>query len=235
MKIATLEMDQLESNILQRTVVDAGHECTAFFTGLSLIDALHYKSFDLLILEWLLPDMDGRDVIRHIRNSASKNMMVMFHTNQISDADVVRGIRAGANDYVTKPISASELTFRIQALAKISAQPVLGGRTVTRQVPNLLGVGIYRFDMKQGLASIRGLSIDLQPKEFKIAVLLFSHVGQVISREKIMKEIWRRAPIMGSRALDTHMSRVRSKLRLSSDNNVRLVTVYNIGYRLDII
>lgn len=234
MRIATLEADQLESNVLQRIVVDAGHECTAFFNGLSLINALHYKRFDLLILESLLPDMEGSDVIRMVRNSASKNMMVMFLTHRVSDADVVQGIRAGANDYVSKPVSASELTFRIQALLKISPLPVSEERTVTRHIPDLLGVGFYCFDLKQGIATVHGHPVALEPKEFEIAVLLFSHAGQVVSKEKIMNAIWGRTSVVGSRALSTHMSRMRSKLRLVPDNNVKLVTVYTRGYRLDV-
>ncbi|MFC7287546.1 response regulator transcription factor [Herminiimonas glaciei] len=235
MKIATLELDQHESNILQRMVVDAGHECTAFFTGLSLIDALHYKKFDLLILEWLLPDMAGSELIRLIRSSASKNMMVMFLTHRSSDAEVVQGIRAGANDYVTKPVSAAELAVRIHTLSKITPPSVYESNKAIKRMPDLLGVGFYCFDLIQRVATIRGCAVALQTKEFDIAVLLFTHAGQVISREQIMNEVWGRASVTSARTLDTHMSRVRSKLQLNPDNNIRLVTIYTIGYRLDVL
>lgn len=233
MKIATLESNQLESDILQRMLVDAGYECMAFFSGLSLIDTLQYKRFDLLILEWHLPDMNGSDVIKEIRSGSSKNMMVMFLTNQIQEADVVRGLKADANDYLIKPASASELIARIQALSKISVPFAFENMRKTRDISDFLEFGSYRFDLIQGIAFIRGQRIDLQPKEFDIALLLFSHVGQVLSREKIMNEVWGRMLVSTSRTLDTHMSRVRTKLQLNPDNHVRLVTVYTIGYRLE--
>lgn len=234
MKIATLESNQLESNILQRIIVDAGHECVAFFSGLSLIDVLHYQRFDLLILEWHLPDMDGGEVVKAIRSGAGKNMMVMFLTSRMQEADVVRGLRAGANDYLMKPISAAELLMRIQGLAKMVAPPASLNRKVARHKPELLGVGNYSFDLKRGMAFVGDEQIVLQPKEFEIAVLLFSHIGQLLTRERIMNEIWGRTLVMTSRTLDTHMSKVRTKLQLTADNNVRLVTVYTIGYRLDV-
>jgi DNA-binding response OmpR family regulator len=234
MKIATLDSNQLESSILQRIIVDAGHECIAFFSGLSLLDALHYQRFDLLILEWHFPDMEARDVIKAIRSGASKNMMVMFLTNRMQESDVVRGLKAGANDYLVKPVRTSELLLRIHALSKIATQAAFVQMKAAWRMPELLGLGFYRFDLMQGLAFVRGDLIDLQPKEFDIAVLLFSHFGQVLTRERIMNEIWGRTLIMSSRTLDTHMSRVRTKLQLNSVNNVRLVTVYTIGYRLDV-
>lgn len=235
MKIATLESNQLESEVLQRIIVEAGHECIAFFTGQALIDALHYKKFDLLILEWHFPDMDGHAVIKAIRRGKSKNMMVMFLTHQISDADVAMGLKAGANDYATKPIAASDLIIRIHALSKIASHSILEKNKPVKRMPDLLGVGFYHFDLVSGIASIRGKAVDLQPKEFDIAVLLFFHAGELISREKIMNEIWRRTPRVTSRTLDAHMSRVRNKLQLRPDNNVMLSTVYTVGYRLDIL
>ena len=102
-------------------------------------------------------------------------------------------------------------------------------------MPDLLGVGFYHFDLVSGIASLRGKAVDLQPKEFDIAVLLFFHAGELISREKIMNEIWRRTPRLTSRTLDAHISRVRNKLQLRPDNNVSLSTVYTVGYRLDIL
>ena len=94
-------------------------------------------------------------------------------------------------------------------------------------------VGIFHFDLLRKTATIRGEPVDLKPKEFDIAALFFQNIGQLISRERIMEEVWGRELMMTSRTLDTHMSQVRTKLQLKLDNNVRLTTVYTIGYRLD--
>jgi DNA-binding response OmpR family regulator len=105
-----------------------------------LIDALHYKKFDLLILEWHFPDMDGHAIIKAIRRGESKNMMVMFLTHQISDADVAMGLKAGANDYATKPIAASDLIVRIHALSKIASHSIFEKDNPVKRMPDLLGV-----------------------------------------------------------------------------------------------
>lgn len=233
MKIATLESNQLESDILQGMIVNAGHECTAFSTGKSLLDALQYKMFDLLIMEWHLSDMKGNDVIRAIRNGKRKNMMVMVLTDCILEVDIVLGLEAGANYYVTKPIGAPELSARIYAVSKIAPRPLIKRSKTIKPMLDSLDVGYYHFDLIHGIVTLHGHPVDLQPKEFDVAVLLFSHAGQVVSREKIMSEVWGRSVMTTFRTLDTHISRVRAKLKVNPDNKVSLVTIRTIGYKLD--
>lgn len=233
MKIATLEDDPIESRLIQRILGDAGHECTAFATGQSLINALRHQIFDLLILDWHLPDITGKDVIEWVRKNIGEDIVVMFLTNRVLEENIVTGLMAGADDYMTKPIREAELSARIHALSKRLRRPVSGETAPSVPTPTAVEVGFFHFDLVRKIAAIRGEPVDLKPKEFDIAALLFQNVGQLISREKIMEEVWGRELMMTSRTLDTHMSQVRTKLQLKLDNNVRLTTVYTIGYRLD--
>lgn len=233
MKIATLEDDPIESKLIYQIVTAAGHECVTFHEGKSLIAALRQQMFDLLILDWHLPDMTGKDVIEWVRTNVGEDIVVMFLTNRVLEENIVTGLMAGADDYMTKPIREAELSARIHALSKrIRLAPQAGAQLSSNTAT--IEVGIFHFDLLRKLATIRGESVDLKPKEFDIAVLFFQNVGQLISRERIMEDVWGRELMMTSRTLDTHMSQVRTKLQLKLDNNVRLTTVYTIGYRLDV-
>jgi DNA-binding response OmpR family regulator len=157
----------------------------------------------------------------------------MFLTNRLLEGHIVEGLMAGADDYMTKPIRQAELTARIHALSKRL-------RHVEADQPNqsapghVIEVGVFRLDTQLKRASIRGKTVELKPKEFDIAAMLFQNIGQLLTRERIMAEVWGRELVMTSRTLDTHMSQVRTKLQLKLDNGVRLTTIYTIGYRLDV-
>ncbi|HWU99198.1 MAG TPA: response regulator transcription factor [Oxalicibacterium sp.] len=233
MKIATLEDDPIESKLIHQIVTAAGHECATFHEGKTLIAALRQQVFDLLILDWHLPDMTGKDVIEWVRANVGEDIVVMFLTNRVLEENIVTGLMAGADDYMTKPIREAELSARIHALSKRIRQLPQTGAMAAPAI-NTIEVGIFSFDLFRKAATVRGEPVDLKPKEFDIAVLFFQNVGQLISRERIMEEVWGRELMMTSRTLDTHMSQVRTKLQLKLDNNVRLTTVYTIGYRLDV-
>lgn len=233
MKIASLEDDQIESILIHQIVTAAGHECTTFREGKALLAALRQQVFDLLILDWHLPDMTGKEVIEWVRANVGEDIIVMFLTNRVLEENIVAGLMAGADDYMTKPIREAELSARLHALSK---RIRLAPKTTHMPAPasTTIEVGIFHFDLFRKIATVRGEPVDLKPKEFDIAVLFFQNIGQLISRERIMEEVWGRELMMTSRTLDTHMSQVRTKLQLKLDNNVRLTTVYTIGYRLDV-
>ncbi|WP_293778057.1 response regulator transcription factor [uncultured Oxalicibacterium sp.] len=234
MNIASLEDDPIESKLIHQVLTQAGHQCTIFSNGRDLIDALKADPcYDMLILDWHLPDMTGRDVIEWVRAHLGEEIVVMFLTNRVLEENIVAGLMAGADDYMTKPIREAELSARIHALSKRIRTSA--SQTTSSTVSTTLEIGVYSFDLFHKIATLRGQPVDLKPKEFDIAILFFQNIGQLISRERIMESIWGRELVMTSRTLDTHMSQVRTKLQLKSDNQVRLTTIYTIGYRLDML
>lgn len=228
MRMAALEDDPMEAALIRQTVIGAGHECEIFSQGAALIDALQRQAFDLLILDWNLPDMTGDQVIAWIRRHLSPELVVMFLTSRALEEDVVAGLMAGADDYMTKPIRQAELAARVHALSKRIRQP-------KSAEPVLIEQGVFKLDLMMKTASVRGQPVELKPKEFDIAAMLFRNIGQIVPRDKIMETVWGRELVMTSRTLDTHMSQVRTKLQLKLDNGVRLSTIYTIGYRLDVM
>jgi len=234
MKIAVLEDNPMEAALIHQTMIGAGHQCEVFGAGAALIDTLARTSFDLLILDWHLPDVTGDQMIGWVRRNLPPTLVVMFLTSRALEENVVAGLMAGADDYMTKPIRQAELAARIHVLSRRVLQSA-GGRADTPSTAASIEIGVFKFDLLLKTATVRGKQVELKPKEFDIAVMLFQNAGQIVSREHIMETVWGRELLMTSRTIDTHMSQVRTKLQLNLDNGVRITTIYTIGYRLDVI
>lgn len=229
MKIAVLEDDAVEAQLIQRILTRAGHICTGFSTGASLLKNLKTDAYDLLLLDWALPDMTGYDVLNWVRTNLGPEIIVLFLSNHDLEENIVASLMAGGDDYLVKPARSAELLARIHSMSRRlsgSATPVDNG---------LLEVGPYRLNKILKTAEVRGVAIELKPKEFNIALLLLQNAGAIVSRETLMEEVWGRELITTSRTLDTHISQVRRKLMFGPENQVKLSTVYSLGYRLDLL
>ncbi|ABR91568.1 two-component response regulator [Janthinobacterium sp. Marseille] len=234
MRIVTLEDNPLESRAIHKVVTDAGHECTTFMTGKAMISALANDMYDLLILNWNLQDISGMEVIRWVKESAGNDISVIVLADCAREDEIVEILMAGADDCIRKPFRDAELAARIHALTKRGRRPLTIEVPSTAQKVSKIEVGVYYFDLLRRTVSVRGEQIDLKPKEFDMAVLFFKNIGMQISREQIMAEIWGRKTDIYSRSLDTHASQLRSKLRLNSENQVRLISIHSFGYQLNV-
>ncbi|PLZ03829.1 DNA-binding response regulator [Burkholderia sp. WAC0059] len=225
MRIAVLddEPDQLEFVCEALTI--AGHACHAFSRGEDLLKRLRRETFDLLVLDWLVPDVGGDEVLRWVRLNQRASLPVIFMTNRGRDIDVALMLNSGADDYVVKPVSALVLTARVGALLR---------RAYGSQQPELTKTfGVYAFDLAARQASVDGCPVYLTHKEFDLALMLFQRLGQPLSRAHIFEAIWRQAEDIPSRTMDTHISVLRSKLNLRPENGFRLTPIYGYGYRLE--
>ena len=182
-------------------------------------------AMDMLIMDWQVADMSGADVLQWIREKQQMTLPVLFMTSRSGEDDIVQGLASGANDYLIKPIRKSELVARVQALLRRSYP--------NQHLPENLEFGQYVFETRSARLSIGGQFIDLTQKEFDLALLLFRHLGRPLSRAYILESVWAKDTEIPTRTLDTHISRVRNKLRLKPDNGFRLVPVYSYGYRLE--
>lgn len=226
MNIASLEDDLAQSQFIAQSLVAAGYPCTQFHTGKSLIAALtKTHSFDLLILDWEIPDVSGLDVLHWVRNNQGYALPVLFLTSRTSETDLVAGLQAGADDYMLKPIRAGELVARVQALI----------RRMNPIVPSSerFSFGPYDIDPIEATISLNGVDVLLAPKEFELALLLFRNPGRLFSRDVLAASVWNREIPATSRTLDTHLSNIRRKLKLRPENGVRLNASYALGYRLE--
>lgn len=233
MNIAALEDHPDEARLIAQILSDAGHTCTLFSTGTALLADLKKNTYDLLLLDWLLPDMTGYDVLNAVRNTLDSQVLVLFLSNQDLEENIVAGLMAGGDDYMVKPVRRAELLARIHSMSRRLPVYANAGTAVTDQ--QMLEIGPYRLDKIMKSAEVHGEEVDLKPKEFDIALILLQNPGAIVSRETIMDHVWGHQLLMTSRTLDTHISQVRRKLRFKPENGVKLSTVYTLGYRLDFL
>ena len=225
MRIAVLDNDRSQADLICQVLSSAGHTCQTFDSGKEMLAQLRKDSFDMLILDWQLGDMGGADVLRRAKEKMSATTPMMFITNSSAEDDIVAGVSAGADDYMIKPLRRGELVARGQALLR-RAYPTQNGA-------EQLQFGPYIFETRPGRLSMDGAVIEVTHKEFYLALLFFRNIGRPLSRAYIHEAVWIRETAVPSRTMDTHVSRVRNKLQLRPENGFRLVPVYSYGYRLE--
>ncbi|MDX3893647.1 MULTISPECIES: response regulator transcription factor [Pusillimonas] len=229
MNIASLEDDVDQAELIRHILAEAGHDCTSFATGKALLDVLRKRQpFDLMLIDWEIPDITGIEVVRWVRTHVGYDLPLMFVTSRTLEKDLVAGLQAGADDYVTKPIRIGELIARVDALLRRRAVEAIKEQSAIQ-------VGRYTFDETNYTARLDDENIVLAPKEFELAMLFFRNPGRLFSRDVLSAAVWNREIPATSRTLDTHLSNIRQKLRLRPENGVRLASSYALGYRLEII
>ncbi len=236
MKIAVLEDDPIQAQLTHLILQEGGHHCTGFNTGSSLLNDLTANSYDLLLLDWSLPDMTGYHVLGWVRAHLPASVFVVFLSNHDLEENIVASLMAGGDDYLVKPTRSAELLARIHAMERRGVSPqALAPVTVVAKDERIEEFGPYRLDKILKIAKLNGQAIDLKPKEFEIALLLLQQAGSIVSRETLMDYAWGRELLMTSRTLDTHISQMRRKMMLVPENGVKLSTIYALGYRLDLL
>lgn len=222
--IAAVEDDASTREALEKWLRELGHEVTTFSSGEALLASGSVARFGLFVLDWGLPGMSGIAVLRELRTSRNIDAPVIFCTSRDAETDVVDALAAGADDFIVKPIRKGELAARVVAALRRAYPP--------EQESGHLDFAPFRIDLTARSISKDGAPIELQNREYELAVLLFRHLNGVISREKIIHTLWGNVPLDGSRSLDTHVSRLRRKLGLNAEAGYALQSVYGRGYRL---
>lgn len=226
MHIAILEDDLSQAEQISLTLQQANYQCTVFHTGKALMQQLAKDhGFNLIVIDWELPDVSGLDVLHWLRSNLGYAVPVLFVTSRTQEDDIVTGLQAGADDYMCKPFRANELLARVQALLR-RANPI-------SQANEAFSFGNYDIDPVTATISLNGQAIDLAPKEYELALLLFRNPGRLFSRDVLSTAVWNREIPPTSRTLDTHLSNIRRKLQIRPENGVRLNASYALGYRLE--
>ncbi len=225
MRIAAIDDDPAQLDLIKAVVASMGHDCHVFADGNSLLRLLPRETFDLFIVDWELPDIPGPRVIRAIRDMAVAPMPILMMTNRSDERDIVEGLNCGADDYMVKSNRVAELRARLMALLR------RGGHA---QPAKELVWGQYRLRQEDRCIWRDGVEITtLTAKEFDLALTMFRNLGRLLSRAYLIEAVWGIAADISSRSLDVYMSHVRSKLGLRAPSGYRLVSVYNHGYRLE--
>ena len=225
MRIAALDDDILQLDLLSQVAQSAGHTCHTFTKGAALQQILRRESFDLVIVDWQLPDIEGTEVVQWIRANVSNELPIIIVTHRSEEQDVVEGLASGADDFMVKPVRVAELRARISALLRRAYPP---------NTDPVLEFGPYRFNTTTNTLEIESKPAELTHREFTLALTMFQNSGRLMSRDHLREAVWGQNSEVQSRSLDTHVSRLRTLLNLRPGQPYSISAVYGYGYRLDV-
>jgi two-component system OmpR family response regulator len=221
MKLLLIEDDASTAEHISKNLRAHGHVVDRARNGRDGLFLGTDQSYDVLIVDRMLPGIDGLALVKSIRSAGTKTP-VLFLTALGGIDDRVEGLEAGGDDYLVKPFAFSELLARVNALAR---RPPMG------DTPTVLGVGDLELDLLKRSVARAGKRIDLQPQEFKLLEYLMRHAGQIVTRAMLLEKVWDFHFDPKTTVVETHMSRLRSKLDQASE--VPLIhTIRGAGYCL---
>jgi two-component system alkaline phosphatase synthesis response regulator PhoP len=215
MKVLVVEDDQSISDLIRMNLEIAGYEALQAYDGRAALDLLNREVFHMVILDVMLPEMSGFDILQEMKR---RGLPVIFLTARDQISDKVRALNLGADDYMVKPFEAVELIARMAAvLRRYRSRP----RIIIRDL---------EICMEERVVRKQGQEIYLTHKEFELLALFIQNQAIALSREQILEHVWGYDYMGDTRTVDMHVQRLRSKLGLQD----AIVTVYKIGYRFDV-
>jgi two-component system response regulator RegX3 len=222
-KILVVEDEPAIADAVGYALAEAGYDVDTAGDGDDAIAKARDRSYDLMILDLLLPGTQGMEVCRTLR--AESDLPIVMLTAREAEADRVGGLEVGADDYVTKPFSIAELVSRVRAL--------LRRRELDRsRSPAVQRVGGLHVDVTRHSATIDGKPLALTRSEFRLVTLLASEPGRVFTRDELVRHLWQSDFVGDRRAIDVHISNLRRKLETDPRHPCRLVTARGVGYKL---
>jgi len=222
--ILVAEDERDMNNLVRRHLEEEGHRVLQAFDGERATLTATQEHPDLVILDWMLPRLDGLEVCRRIRHTSIVPILML--TARSEEIDRVLGLEVGADDYLTKPFSIRELLARVRALLR-RVELDYAGKAAGSAAP-VLQAGPLRVDLAAHAVSVDGRPVELAPREFELLALLMRHPGRAFARDYLMEKVWGYDALGSDRTVDTHVLRLRKKLGAVGE---RIETVWGLGYR----
>ncbi len=217
-----VEDDSNIRELIEYTLSSTGFEVKCFECGAHFFEALEKSTPDLVLLDIMLPDIDGMEILRTIRGDSKHSAMpVIMLTAKSERMDKIKGLDGGADDYITKPFDVLELISRIKAVLRRTS-------SATAEA-TVLEHGTIRLDNKKRIVYVQNAEVSLTYKEYELLHMLLAASGSVITRESIISQVWGSDFEGESRTLDVHMRTLRQKL---GDAGNYIETIRNVGYRI---
>lgn len=214
-KILIVEDDATISDLIKLNLKMVGYETRQAYDGTQALEIIEKEEFDLILLDVMLPKLDGFSIIGKIKH---KDMPIIFLTAKASIVDKVQGLKMGADDYIVKPFESVELLARIEAVLRRYGKK-----------KNILSFKDLEIYLEQMIVKKQGNTIDLTLKEFELLNLFIRNKGIALSREKLLEKVWGYDYLGETRTVDMHIQKLRKKLDLEGE----IKTVYKVGYRLE--
>jgi DNA-binding response OmpR family regulator len=224
LRIALVDDDLHLAQVMQLWLEQCGYDVVHFDNGRDFTNGLRSESFDLYILDWVMPDFDGEQILDWLNRQFDHHPPVIFVTQRDSEEDIAKILTQGADDYITKPVRQKELLARIMAVSR---------RVQPAQQREVLEFPPYRINLSSHTVYKDNEPVKLTQKEFELVAFLFRHLGRLLSRGHILSTVWGHGSEFTTRTVDTHISRIRKKLDLNPENGWRLSAIYHQGYRLE--
>lgn len=259
MKIAILENNMTSLEFVEQSLFDKEKmfwnenvECRAFTNSINLLNAIQQEYFDCVIIGSTIDVININMILQSVRlhdyeqNHAYTSVVVI--SNLHSENDMLACFNAGVDEYLTTPYRPRELAVRVQRLIRANKmivrlaakkevkaiKPVEAPQHEAKENNGIIKISNYEFNQFEQTVTCKGQVIELTEREFSLALLFFRNLGKPVSRDLIFAEVWQKSNNPSSRALDTHIYRLRHSLNLTVENGFVLRTVYGFGYRLDV-
>lgn len=223
-RILIADDDPAIASLIQITLTDPRYELTAVANGLEALKAFERRPFDVVILDVMMPYIDGFEACQKIREKSDVPIVIL--TSRDGTDDVIHGFELGADDYITKPFKMAELIARVEAILR----RVEGYKA--RRVPPIVRVGPIVIDEPRHRVSVRGQEVNLTPMEFELLYFLAAYAGQVFDRETLFREVWGYEYVGETNLVDVCVRRLREKVEETPSRPRLIVTIRGVGYKL---
>ena len=230
-KVLLVEDDRTLLDVLKYNLTKEGHDVITASDGVEALDVARDKKPDLIVLDVMLPKLDGFEVCRILRREMTVPILML--TAKASETDKVVGLELGADDYMTKPFSMREFLARIRAMLRRAEMMKMVEISAKETAPSLIKVGDLEIDFARHKVSQSGTSIDLSPKEFDLLAFLVKNREQVFSRDQLLEKVWGYDYAGDTRTVDVHIRWLRQKIESDPANPRHLLTVRGIGYKFE--
>jgi len=226
-RVLVIEDEPTLARLLSYNLTQEGYDTTVIDHGAEGLQTALQRSFDLIILDIMLPGMNGFEILSRLRQSGNRTPVIVL-TARNAEEEVVQGLRRGADDYITKPFGVAELLARVSAVLRRTNHDESKLPESTEKVITAGELSIYpeKYEVVLG-----GDTVPLRPKEFEVLLYLVQRPGMVITRDDLMNVVWGFDYIGGQRTVDVHVSSLRKKLELGQQS-VQIESIRGVGYKL---
>jgi DNA-binding response OmpR family regulator len=225
--VFVVEDEEDIARLISHNLQAAGFDVQSFVSGASLVSEALREMPSLFLLDVMLPGADGFELCRQIRQTAALSATpIIFLTAKTAEADRVRGLELGGDDYITKPFSPRELVARVRSVLRGVRQPAA--------VPEVLRVGDLEIDPSSMMVQVQGRPVLTTVREFRLLEYLATHLGRVLTRDQLLDAVWKETPFVTPRSIDVYVRRLREKIETDPRQPRYLRTLRGIGYRFEI-
>ena len=227
-KVLVVEDNPYIANLVSLHLKDLDCEVALAADGLRGLDEARARRYDLIILDLMLPGMEGLEVCRRLRGETDYTPILML-TAKSSDVDRVVGLEIGADDYLTKPFSIGELIARVKAIFR-RVDALSSGR---KEEPRRLNLGAMTIDVEKRTVIVAGQAVDLTAKEFDLLLQFAEHPGRVYSRQQLLDLVWGTGHMGYEHTVNSHINRLRGKIETDTAEPEYVLTVWGVGYKFN--